>query len=156
MATNTLHNALCITLNLFNNLRLRIAIVRSAWRQRNISKHTSTVSCDLVLKIFLNVLFTTLMDLYWYLRKEQASSPYNRTGKHLVFTSCTITSFEAIRPTLRHITNINRPSTYTPSIRLQHARQRDSGVNVVLRCYWSATGVEFRRLCLNKCRERSL
>jgi len=56
MATNTRHNALCITLNLFNNLRLRIAIVRSAWRQPNISKHTSTVSCDLVLKIFLNVL----------------------------------------------------------------------------------------------------
>jgi len=40
MATNTLHNALCITLNLFKNLRLRIAIVRSAWRQPNISKHT--------------------------------------------------------------------------------------------------------------------
>jgi len=36
MATNTLHNALCITLNLFKNLRLRIAIVRSAWRQPNI------------------------------------------------------------------------------------------------------------------------
>ena len=57
MATNTLHNALCITLNLFENLRLRIAIVRSAWRQPNISNHTPTVSCDLVLKIFLNVLF---------------------------------------------------------------------------------------------------
>ena len=56
MATNTRHNGLCITLNLFKNLRLRIAIVRSAWRQPNISKHTSTVSCDLVLKIFLNVL----------------------------------------------------------------------------------------------------
>ena len=52
MATNTLHNALCITLNLFKNLRLRIAIVHSAWRQPNISKHTSTVSCDLVLKNF--------------------------------------------------------------------------------------------------------
>jgi len=38
MATNTLHNALCVglTLNLFKNLRLRIAIVRSAWRQPNI------------------------------------------------------------------------------------------------------------------------
>jgi len=61
MATNTLHNALCIglTLNLFKNLRLRIVIVRSAWRQPNISKHTSTVCCDLVLKIFLNVLFMT-------------------------------------------------------------------------------------------------
>jgi len=36
---------------------------------------TSTVSRDLVLKIFLNVLFMTqLMDLYRYLRKEQASS----------------------------------------------------------------------------------
>jgi len=46
-------------LNLFKNLPLRIAIVRSAWRQPNISKHTSTVSCDLVLKIFLNVLFMT-------------------------------------------------------------------------------------------------
>jgi len=57
MATNTLHTALCDTLNLFKNLRLRIAIVRSAWRQPNISNHTSTVSCDLVLKIFLNVLF---------------------------------------------------------------------------------------------------
>jgi len=44
---------------LFKNLRLRIAIVRSAWRQPNISKRTSTVSCDLVLKIFLNVLFMT-------------------------------------------------------------------------------------------------
>ena len=32
-ATNTLHNTLCITRNLFKNLRLRIAIVRSAWRQ---------------------------------------------------------------------------------------------------------------------------
>jgi len=53
MATNTLHNALCITQNLFKNLRLHIAIVRSAWRQPNISKHTSTVSCDLVLKNFL-------------------------------------------------------------------------------------------------------
>ena len=40
-------------------LRLRIAIIRSAWRQPNISKHTSTVSCDLVLKIFLNVQFMT-------------------------------------------------------------------------------------------------
>ena len=30
MATNTLQNVLCITLNLFRNLRLRIAIVRSA------------------------------------------------------------------------------------------------------------------------------
>ena len=44
MATNTRHNALCkglgLTLNLFKNLRLRIAIVRSAWRQPNISKHT--------------------------------------------------------------------------------------------------------------------
>jgi len=28
--------------NLFKNLRLRIAIVRSAWRQPNTSKHTST------------------------------------------------------------------------------------------------------------------
>jgi len=28
MATNTLHNALCITFNLFKKLRLRIAIVR--------------------------------------------------------------------------------------------------------------------------------
>jgi len=53
MARNTLHNALSITLNLFKNLRLRIAVVRSAWRQPNISKHTSLVSCDLVLKIFL-------------------------------------------------------------------------------------------------------
>ena len=45
MATNTLHNALwCITPDLFKHLRLRIAIVRSAWRQPNISKHTSTVS----------------------------------------------------------------------------------------------------------------
>jgi len=52
MATNTLHNALCITLNLFKNLRLRIAIVCSAWRQLNISKHISTVSRDLVLKFF--------------------------------------------------------------------------------------------------------
>jgi len=51
MATNTLHNALCITQNLLKNLRLRIAIVRSAWRQPNISKHTSTVSCDLVLHV---------------------------------------------------------------------------------------------------------
>ena len=61
MATNTLHNVLCITLNLLKNLRLRIAIGRSAWRQPNISKHASTVSCerDLVLKIFLNVLFMT-------------------------------------------------------------------------------------------------
>ena len=59
MATNTLHNALYITLNLFKNLRLRIAIVRSAWRQLNISKHTSTVSCYPVLKVFLNVLFMT-------------------------------------------------------------------------------------------------
>ena len=53
MATNTLHDALCITLNLFKNLRLRIAIVRwlrSPWRQPNISKHTSTVSCDLYWK----------------------------------------------------------------------------------------------------------
>jgi len=48
MATNTLHNALCITQNLFKHLRLRIAIVRSASRQPNIWKHTSTVSCDLV------------------------------------------------------------------------------------------------------------
>jgi len=63
VATNTLHSALCVTLNLFKNLRLRIAIVRSAWRQPNISKHTSTVSCDLVLKSLLNVLFMTeLMD----------------------------------------------------------------------------------------------
>ena len=60
MATNTLHNELWITLNLFKNLRLRIAIVRSAWRQPNISKHTSTVTCDLVLKILLNVLFMTV------------------------------------------------------------------------------------------------
>jgi len=30
MATNTLHNALCIILNLFKNLRLRITIARSA------------------------------------------------------------------------------------------------------------------------------
>jgi len=45
MAVYSLHNALCITLNSFKNLRLRIAIVRSAWRQPNISKHTSTVSC---------------------------------------------------------------------------------------------------------------
>jgi len=48
MATNSLHNALCITQNLFKHLRLRIAIVRSASRQPNIWKHTSTVSCDLV------------------------------------------------------------------------------------------------------------
>jgi len=41
VTTNTLHNALCIILNLFRNLRLRIAIDRSAWRQPNISKHTS-------------------------------------------------------------------------------------------------------------------
>ena len=53
METNTLHNTLCITQNLFKNLRLHIAIVRSAWRQSNISKHTSTVSCDLELKNFL-------------------------------------------------------------------------------------------------------
>jgi len=55
LAANTLHNALCIglTLNLFEHLLVRIAIVRSAWRQPNISKNTSTVSCDLVLKIFL-------------------------------------------------------------------------------------------------------
>jgi len=59
MATNTLHSALWITLNLFKNLRLRIVIVRSAWRQPNISKHTSTVCCDLVLKIFLSVMFMT-------------------------------------------------------------------------------------------------
>ena len=51
MATNTLHNALCITQNVLKNLRFRIAIVRSAWRQPNISKHTSTVSCDLVLHV---------------------------------------------------------------------------------------------------------
>ena len=44
---------------MFKNLRLRIAIVCSAWRQLNISKHTSTVSCDLVLKMFLNVLLMT-------------------------------------------------------------------------------------------------
>jgi len=44
---------------LFKNLRLRIAIVCSAGRQLNISKHTSTVSCDLVLKFFLNVLLMT-------------------------------------------------------------------------------------------------
>jgi len=50
------HNTLFITLYLFRNLRLRIAMVCSAWRQLYISKHTSsTISCDLVLKIFLNV-----------------------------------------------------------------------------------------------------
>jgi len=37
---------------LFKNLRLHIAVVRSAWRQPNISKHTSTVSCDLGIKNF--------------------------------------------------------------------------------------------------------
>jgi len=47
------HNTLFITLYLFRNLRLRIAMVCSAWRQLYISKHTSsTISCDLVLKIF--------------------------------------------------------------------------------------------------------
>jgi len=51
VTANTLNSALCITLNLFKNLRLRIAIVCSAWRQPSISKHISTVSCDLVLKI---------------------------------------------------------------------------------------------------------
>ena len=59
LATNNTHNALCITLNLFKNLRLRIAIVLAAWRQLNISKHIWTVSCDLVLKILLNVLLMT-------------------------------------------------------------------------------------------------
>jgi len=39
METNTVHNALCIRLKF-----VQIAIVRSAWRQPNISKHTSTVS----------------------------------------------------------------------------------------------------------------
>ena len=33
--TNTLHNASCVTLNLFKNLRSPIAIVRSAWTQPN-------------------------------------------------------------------------------------------------------------------------
>jgi len=62
MATNTLHNALCVTaVNLFKNLLLRIAIVRSAWRQPNIFKHTSTVSCDLVLKIFQLLLLLLLL-----------------------------------------------------------------------------------------------
>jgi len=39
--------------NLFENA-FAYRIVRSAWRQPNIS-----ISCDLVLKIFLNVLFMT-------------------------------------------------------------------------------------------------
>jgi len=52
MATNTLHNALCITHNLFKNLRLRIAIVRSAWRQPNISKHT--FPCHFIPAVALN------------------------------------------------------------------------------------------------------
>ena len=39
METNTVHNALCLRLKF-----VQIAIVRSAWRQPNISKHTSTVS----------------------------------------------------------------------------------------------------------------
>jgi len=42
MATNTLHNALCVILNLFKNLRSRIAIVRSAWRQPNSRRGTSS------------------------------------------------------------------------------------------------------------------
>jgi len=41
---------------LVQKLRFRIAMVCSAWRQLYISKHTSsTISCDLVLKISLNV-----------------------------------------------------------------------------------------------------
>jgi len=37
----------------------KIAIAFSVGRQLNISKHISTTSCDLVLKIFLNVLLMT-------------------------------------------------------------------------------------------------
>jgi len=54
MATNTLHNVLCITVNLFKNLRLRIAIVRRAWRQPNISKHTSALPPRLVSSCSVN------------------------------------------------------------------------------------------------------
>ena len=40
LTTNTWHDTLLMTINLFKRLRFRIAIVCSAWRQLNISKHT--------------------------------------------------------------------------------------------------------------------
>jgi len=67
LATNTLHSALCIQLNLFKNVRLCIAIVRSAWRQPNVSKHISAVSCDLVLKICLKWNFLYMGEGQWKL-----------------------------------------------------------------------------------------
>jgi len=53
------HNSLLVTQNLFKKFLLRIAIAFSAGRQLNNSKHISTTSCDLMLKISLNVLLMT-------------------------------------------------------------------------------------------------
>ena len=60
MATNTLHNVLCITINLFKNFRLRIAIVSWAWRQPNISKHTSALPPRLVSSCSVKNMFIIL------------------------------------------------------------------------------------------------
>jgi len=46
-------------LTLFKNLALRVATVCSAGTQLNISRQTSTTSCDLVSKTFLKVLLIT-------------------------------------------------------------------------------------------------
>jgi len=87
-------------LTLFQTFRLRIATVCFADTQLNISRQMSTTSSCLVSKTFLKVLYITKLKLLnCDLRKGQASKPQYRTGKHLVFISCTMTSFEAIRPT---------------------------------------------------------
>jgi hypothetical protein len=63
-----------------------------------------TISADLVSNIFLNELvIAKSKDLVCLLLTGQASSPYISDGKHLVLTSCTTTSGEAIRPTLPNV-----------------------------------------------------
>ena len=98
MATNTIqHNALCITQNLFKNLRLRIAIVRSAWRQPNISKHTSTDSCDLVLECTWNmhlIVGVTATELSYKQAYRSALGPQHRYVRWLSRCSPLVSHFE--------------------------------------------------------------
>ena len=75
--------------------KLAFAYRNLSLRQRNISKHTSTVSCDLVLEIFLNINFCALfmslfqivdLNLYRKTRQSQTADsapvlPHNLTAK---------------------------------------------------------------------------
>ena len=81
LTTNMLHNLFCDTVIFSRNFHLRLAIVDSADKQLNISRHSFTIPWDLVSKIFLSALLTASPpDSY------QSSAPGPRWGNSVLQT----------------------------------------------------------------------